>query len=116
MQAKPFLTIVLTGAVLAGCGGGGGESAESVAKGFVAAVVNKDAKRACGYLADSNRRELSVSGVATCPDVITGPGISEAVGTKVDTVNVSGDRATAGTDTGSFKLRKQDGKWRVIVH
>ena len=34
---------------------------------------------------------------------------------EVETVNVSGDRATAQTDGGSFKLVKQDGKWQVSL-
>ena len=124
--------LLLLGAWLAGCGGGGGESdREEVAdavRGYLEAVADRDGDAACALL--TREAQLSVFRAKrahagadhpgeACANVVRsfGPlyGRGRLRGVAVSRVEVDGERAQARADDVAVKLEKVSGEWKLAV-
>ena len=114
--------------LLAGCGGGGGGGDEvgDVVREYVAAVADRDGKRACALVTrDAQLRIFRSRRVhagedhpdQACAAVVEsfGPlyGVGRLKGVEVTDVEVDGDRAEARADGFPVRLVKDAGEWKI---
>jgi hypothetical protein len=133
--ARLLVACVATLALVAGvtaCGGGGGgdkSAVQSRVKTIFSGFANKDSGKICGSLSKQykdriTKRPLGRAGKQSCEKVMTlvlsigGKQLSQVDETKVTSVKVDGDNATAavvykGGKKGKVALTKEGGGWRV---
>lgn len=121
MRHQRLLFLACTAATIVstiGCGGSGDERDEvrSAVVAFYSAVVNKDGERACSMLTLSVRRSLRGP---RCPQLFESSDTDDVLRSIPEprTIIVDGDHARVfiqqGTRTGSVRLLREDGEWKM---
>ena len=124
-----MLALAVALSVLGGCGGGDGGGEDGVAdavRGYLAAVAERDGKRACGYLTrDAQLRTFRARRAhagadhpaEACATVVAtfGPlyGVGRIRAVTVSGIEVDGDRAVARVDGFLVKLVRADDMWKL---
>ena len=118
------LLVAASAALVAGCGGGDGDSPETVVEDFYAALEDGDAGAACDLLS-SSAVEDSTAGGGSCEEVfqqtIDSGTIAAAFGAigdiEIGEASIDGDTATvditAGDQEDEVPLVKEDGDWKI---
>jgi hypothetical protein len=120
------LVLVLTAALLAGCGGSDKSKVESTVRDFVKATNDRDADKWCDKLTTKDFKEQATGatgGQATkaCKRQLKSLRRPSVQLIRIDRVKIDGDNATAATTIDAqgqrapqaFRLKKEDGDWRI---
>ena len=102
--------VLVTGALLAGCGGQEGDAA-AVARSFVASIAAGDARAACASLAPTTRETLEKDEAAPCAEALRKLDLRTA-GVRDTEVFVSEARVALANGEFAFLGRTPDG-WKV---
>lgn len=121
-----MLALALALAPLGACGGREDEAVGDAVRAYLAAVADRDGKRACGLLTRGAqlrtfRTRRAHAGAdhpsQACAAVVAsfGPlyGVERVRGVAVSRIAVEGDRAKARADGFAVKLVKVDGEWKL---
>jgi hypothetical protein len=97
----------------AGCAGGQREAdSRAAAADFLAAITDRDTRKACALLATDTRDQLSYAEGEPCTTAL---GSSDLAGGSVDSVAVWGERAEVHASSGTLFLVELDTGWRIAA-